>query len=214
MSFVIYRKYIPLAISSAAMTFMLLEYYSGLPFKPYADSVRLMSLIGTDVAMYVATVALFNWNYAKFKTAKNSLEKSYPLVVIASVLVLAVGGFAYGITSNQYAILSQLMISAAAIGQSVSQSVWTWYAAVRGLRFTTWQSTILTVVALMAIGGLASWFYIPVPFMKDVQSWLINIPDKAVIRGMLVGIAIGGVSASVRTLIGRETGFIAASEGG
>jgi hypothetical protein len=48
-----------------------------------------------------------------------------------------------------------------------------------------------------------------VPGIEKISSWLLDIMATAVIRGIVVGSAVGGVAAGLRTLIGREVGFIA-----
>jgi hypothetical protein len=189
---------------------MLLEYFYTPPILTnIADAVRVTSVTCGNFAVFVGVWALFGWNYVKIRTSKTPVQKFYPLVIIGFVLLVSATGFAFGTRSEVYSNMTQFAVTAGALGITSMQGLWIWYAAVRGLRVRTIAGTILTVCALLAITGISPWGYMTIPGIEKISSWLLDIMATAVIRGIVVGSAVGGVAAGLRTLIGREVGFIA-----
>jgi len=51
------------------------------------------------------------------------------------------------------------------------------------------------------------------PGFQDIGRWIMDVPNAAGIRGITIGMAIGGVVTALRVLIGRERRYLAARGG-
>lgn len=95
-------------------------------------------------------------------------------------------------SSTYYSILGFYMVS----------------ASYRAIRARTAEATLLLVVAVIImlmnapIGGVI-WEGIPV-----IGKWIVDVPNTAASRGYIIGLAIGAVILGIRTLVGRERGYL------
>jgi len=95
-------------------------------------------------------------------------------------------------SSTYYSVLGFYMIS----------------ASYRAIRARTKEATLLLVVAVIImlmnapIGG-AIWQGIPA-----LGKWIVDVPNTGASRGYIIGLAIGAVILGIRTLIGRERGYL------
>jgi len=95
-------------------------------------------------------------------------------------------------SSTYYSILGFYMIS----------------ASYRAIRARSGEATLLLVIAVIimlmnAPIGAAVWEGIPA-----LGKWIVDVPNTAASRGYIIGLAIGAVILGVRTLAGRERGYL------
>jgi len=46
------------------------------------------------------------------------------------------------------------------------------------------------------------------PMLVNIEGWLSSVPTTSAMRGIMMGGALGAMSLGIRTMIGRETGFL------
>lgn len=139
----------------------------------------------------------------------------YSIVLILSMLVTLFVGFYSGIKygglfelgtpfmwyyDNVYVPLSATMFSLLAFFIAS--------AAYRAFRARTFEATLLLIAgALVMIGrvpiGDMLWNKLP-----PIADWIMEIPQMAAKRGMLIGIALGMVITSLRILLGIERTYL------
>jgi hypothetical protein len=97
----------------------------------------------------------------------------------------------------------QLVISA---GVNGLLAFWIVSAAFRAFKVRTWEAFILFMTAVFVIflnapfGG-AIW-----PGFGTIGTWIMNVPNNAVFRGIVIASAIGVIALGFRTLLGYERG--------
>jgi hypothetical protein len=64
--------------------------------------------------------------------------------------------------------------------------------------------TVAFVLALRAIGPVSAF----APWMMDMGNWILDVPYKSVMRGIVIISAVGILFVVGRTLVGRESGMI------
>jgi len=84
-------------------------------------------------------------------------------------------------------------------------------AAVRSLRLRNIDAGIMLVAAALVMlrnipAGAAIWSSLPA-----IGGWVLDYPNLAAQRGIVIGIAIGVVAVGVRTILGYERGYLALS---
>jgi len=81
-------------------------------------------------------------------------------------------------------------------------------AAYRAFRLRTLEASVLLIVGtLMLLGrapiGGAMWSGFP-----DIATWLMDVPNVAGQRAIMLGVAIGAISLCLRQLLGVERGYM------
>jgi hypothetical protein len=206
MSNMLYRKYIPLALTTIAGVSMLLEYFFNVPlFATLAVSFRSISSKSVGVGHIAANGLLFLWNYRKIQQAQTPIDKGIAgttLVVSAIYLIL---GFGLGQPSIPYKGLSEWTWSGISYGVIMSYPFWLLWAAYRALRVRTLEGLGLLVAAFVVILSMAPWSYIYIwPGFEQVNPWLSDNFSQPAMSAILMGAGIGGAAAAIRTLLWKE----------
>lgn len=80
-------------------------------------------------------------------------------------------------------------------------------AAFRALRTRTVESFILVLAVIFTllyrapVGGI-------IPLIPEIGDWIQSVPSTGGMRGIIIGMAIGAIGMGLRTLIGRERGYL------
>jgi hypothetical protein len=92
-------------------------------------------------------------------------------------------------------------------------------AAFRAFRIRNVEAGLLAIAALIVMLGrvpignlLSSWAPEPIQF-PAMANWLMEIPQNAAKRGILIGAALGVMSTGLRIILGVESSFIRGGEG-
>lgn len=87
-------------------------------------------------------------------------------------------------------------------------------AAYRALRIKTSESAILVIAAVLAM-----MFNAPVggaihPMLPEVGKWVLDVPNAAAFRGVILGIATGVIALGVRMILQIEKSYLGIREEG
>lgn len=80
-------------------------------------------------------------------------------------------------------------------------------ASFRALRTRTVESFILVLAVIFTllyrapVGGI-------IPLIPEIGDWIQSVPSTGGMRGIIIGMAIGAIGMGLRTLIGRERGYL------
>ena len=78
----------------------------------------------------------------------------------------------------------------------------------RALRFKTVESGIFTIVGLVVLARNAPAFAVYFPVLKVWGSFVSDVLTTSAQRGIMICGALGAISLGIRTMTGRETGFL------
>jgi hypothetical protein len=162
------------------------------------------AIILAAVATLVGIMNLLSVHWKRVRTNKGGLV--YSLVTILAFVFTLLAGAILGISNLQYTLgLTTILISIEGSLMAVL-AVSLAYAALQLFRkrsinliSTTFIISAL-VFLLLNVGFLTST---NVPFLKDLAA-LINQLPVAGARGLLIGIALGGLTAGLRILLGTD----------
>jgi hypothetical protein len=147
------------------------------------------------------------------KIARKKEGWGYAAVIIASFLLMVILGFSGGAGFREaasfdwlyrfmYIPLSATMF--AILGFFVAS------ASYRAFRARNIEASLLLVAAFLVmlgrvpVGDMVTGFMPDGYQMSDLASWIMNFPQKAGQRAIMVGIALGLVSTSLRVILGVE----------
>ena len=84
-------------------------------------------------------------------------------------------------------------------------------AAYRTFRARSLEAGILLTAAVIVMLGVTIGSAIT-PLLPDAVQWLMEIPNTAATRGILLGICLGSIATSLRIIFGIERGYLGGGE--
>lgn len=220
------RREIPLLITSVAGFVFAISYF--IPHAPFGNAE---SIFGD----WVSIVQAFAIWLGVLNLLKVSLEKMYrktegwpySYLIIASLIGTVIVGFYSGfgginatpqysysdtgtgfdwIYRNIYAALTSTMFSMLAffVGS----------ASYRAFRARNFHATLLLLSGFLVMGGRVplldrvSAFFTDIPIFSNIANWIMNYPNSAGQRAILIGIALGITSSSLRIILGIERAHV------
>lgn len=201
--------YIPLIIIYVTAALVLLDFFTdGL----VVDGIgRLLALWVSIIAGILLLIGLLNIIRVHVERLRQRHESApYSLALLISVAVVIIAGvvgrqvmgqgdsvsnwlFQYiyqPLSTTMFSLLAFLMLS----------------AAIRALRIGTVESTLLLVGALIVLLGQVA--ISPLDKLAAISQWFQDYPVLGVVRGILIGAALGGIVTSMRYLLGVDNQYL------
>jgi len=148
------------------------------------------------------------------KIARKKPDWGYALVIIVFfVFVLIIGltgGENFRDTGTPFDWIFQYMYNPLSATMYAILAFFVASASYRAFRARNAEATLLLFAAFLVMLGrvpVGDWLtqFMPVGYrMSDVASWIMNFPQTAGQRAIMIGIALGLVSTSLRIILGIE----------
>jgi uncharacterized membrane protein len=202
------RTEVPVAIAFVAGMLMIVSLFIPHPVVAQpAAVVRSWAIIITAFA-YVLGVA----NIARISlgaVSKRSKDWEYKVVLLTAMAVMLFLGLGLGVRSggpfdwaylNVYVAMQSTMFSLLAFFIAS--------AAYRAFRARTVDATLLLVTAAIVMLGRVPvgeqvWSRFP-----DLTEWIMEVPNMAAKRGIMIGAALGGISTGLKMILGLERSYL------
>lgn len=81
-------------------------------------------------------------------------------------------------------------------------------AAVRTFRARSFEAALLLAAALIVMLGRAPLGELISPYFPAVSEWIMQIPNTAAKRGVLLGVCLGSMATSLRIIFGLERSYL------
>ncbi len=81
-------------------------------------------------------------------------------------------------------------------------------AAYRAFRARTLEATILLSAAVIVMAGRVPLGEYLLPGIGQISDWIMNVPNTAAQRGLLIGVSLGGIAISVKIIFGIERAYL------
>ncbi len=199
------RTRLPLALGSAIAALMLVAFFSPPMKSAYGGRIGTGLYIFIAFATIPGAVGLVRLHATRIKRRHGSaVYSAVTLVALAATIGLGIADGKYNgpqfrwIYLNVFSPLQKTVFSFLAFF-IVS-------AAYRAFRARSLEATLLLAAAVVVLVGNAV-VSIPLPG-GPAEGWLLTVPAMAMQRGIVLGVALGMISQSVRILLGLERGFV------
>jgi len=212
------RRGIPLTITAVVGVVMIVSYFMP-PLEGLQDRFSSFYLIIAAFAIVLGILNLTLTNVQKIRRKRPDWPFSFVtligLAVMASAGIYndAEGGLFDTLFYNIYTPLSATMFALLAFFVAS--------ASYRAFRARTKEATVLLIAAFLVMMGrvplgdllyakLLFWFPDSLDFLKpsNISDWIMNFPNLAGQRAILIGAALGVVSASLRLITGLERTYL------
>jgi hypothetical protein len=209
------KRRVPILLTAFIGITFVVQFF--VPHKPFSGMQDRL----TDWVQIIAAFAIWLGALNLMKVSGDAVYRRqrgwpYAAVIIASFLVTVVVGFFFSgferfqdpgtpfdwIYQNVYNPLSATMFAMLAFYVAS--------ASYRAFRARNLQATLLLVAGFLVmlgrvpVGDTLTGFLPPGYRISDLSDWIMNVPNKAGQRAIMIGIALGTVSTSLRLILGIE----------
>jgi hypothetical protein len=217
------RRTIPLLITFVFGTFMVLEYFSHAPW--VVDAKAHLMNVGMVIMAVTFVIGMINIVSVNVPVVRRrARDWPYKLVLFAGIAVMLFLGFVWGkdpgtpfdwVFIHFYVPLGATMFALLAFFIAS--------AAFRAFRARTPEAALLLSAAVLVMLGRVPigqllWSALPFHLLPDflpplaedpfLWTWIMDVPNLAGKRAIMIGAALGAISTGLRILLGLERSYL------
>lgn len=203
------RREVPVVICFLAGLSFILEYF--IPhqnIRPIFENFRQWAIIVITFAYVLGISNIVRVNYHVIQ--KKGRDWFYKMVLVLGLFFMIIVGLFFGgigegtvffwIYNNAYSPLQSTMFALLAFFIAS--------AAFRAFRVRTFQASLLAITAILVMLGRVPvgenvWKSFP-----DLVEWIMNVPQLAGKRAIMIGAALGAISTALKILVGLERTYL------
>ncbi|HEX7402284.1 MAG TPA: hypothetical protein VF369_08905 [candidate division Zixibacteria bacterium] len=203
------RREVPIVICFLAGLSFILEYF--IPHqsvRPIFENFRQWAIIVIAFAYVLGISNIVRVNYHVIQ--KKGRDWIYKIVLVLGLFFMIIVGIFFGgigegtiffwIYNNAYYPLQSTMFALLAFFIAS--------AAFRAFRVRTFQASLLGITAILVMIGRVPigenvWKSFP-----DLVEWIMNVPQLAGKRAIMIGAALGAISTALKVLVGLERTYL------
>jgi len=201
---------IPLAITIVLVLLEVADYFFQVPvINSIARDVTVATLVMSACAIGIGIISLARIHVTRItKKRPHSLESAIMLVTLAAFILV---GAVLGSADPNYVYMFQNIIVPLDSTMFSLAGFFMASAAYRAFRARSNEALILLIAAVLVMLGQAPigealWSGFP-----GISQWILDVPNTAGVRALIMGIAIGMLSLTIRMLMGHERGYLGAT---
>jgi len=209
------RREIPLLISMVTGIFVLVGFFVPHPaIRTLYDDIQqwVIIVVAFTYVLGMANVLRINWT----QVSRRERDWPYKIVLIVGVVATMVIGFSEGThyldDGSKFSWIYNTFYSAMAATMFSLLAFFIASAAFRAFRVRTVEAFLLAIAAFVLMLGRVPIGSLIHPILPEAADWLMEIPQNAAKRGILMGAALGVMATGFRIILGIERTY--GSEGG
>jgi len=179
--------------------------------KTAAGEIQSWGVIIAALALGLAFVNLTRIHIRRISLRRANWQFSVMLVIV--MFLQAIIGFIDTSTGDIYNFGFEYVLTPAGAMMYALLALWIASAAYRAFTARSIDSAILLISASLVMLGnapIGQAIYADMPMFKD---WIMNVPNMAAQRGIMIGASIGAIALGIRILMGIERGHLGGGEG-
>lgn len=200
------RREVPIVICFLAGFFFIGNYFSP-KLQPAAQVVNQWAIIAIAFAYVLGVANIFRVNSQVI--ARKGRDWIYKIVLIAGFVIM----FAFGILKgvNEGTTFNWIFMNALYPMQATMFALLAFYiasAAFRAFRIRSFQAALLGVTAVIVMIGRVPIGELIWKDFPNFTEWIMNVPQLAAKRAIMIGAALGAISTGIKVLIGLERTYM------
>lgn len=207
------RREVPLLITGVAGVIFVIQYFiPHFPFNRLSNWFSDWFSIIAACAIWLGALNLIKISVEKIIYKRH--EWGYSVIIVSCFLLMVVFGFWQGRGSREAGTAFNWMYEFAYTPLSATMfailAFFVGSASYRAFRARNLEATLLLLAAFLVMIGRVPvgdqlTFFLPEEWrLSQIAAWIMNFPNSAGQRAIMIGIALGIVSASLRIILGIE----------
>jgi hypothetical protein len=207
---IIVRTQAPLTITFIIGIIIIMAYFFPIKeIKLISDDIVKWGVILNAFAMCLGATTLYRFHirHVMRRTPGQWLYSIWLLIVMS---IFIIRGVAWTPADPIFRWLFDITVTPIEGAMNALLAFFILSAAYRALRARTLEATFLLVAAgilMMTNAPLGEAFWGGIPVMGR---WILDVPNMAASRGLIISIALGTIALSIRTLLGYEREYLGA----
>ena len=203
------KRQIPLAITFFAGMIMIVQFF--IPHWPFTELFQLFNRWYLIIAVFAMILGIGNLlKIHSGRVHRRTGGWRYSSVLLAGFVVMAVAGIGWGIERgtlfhylywNMHLPMSSTMFALLAFFVAS--------ASYRAFRARTAEATLLLGAAIVVMLGRVPLGHYIWDKLPQLGEWIMDYPNMAGQRAIMIGIALGVASTSLRIILGIERTYLA-----
>lgn len=205
---VIIRRQIPIILVFITSVIVMADYFLKIPETgPIVKDLQNWGIILTAFTLGFGAVNLF-YLHTRHISRRTPGQWPFSIWLLLIIVVFAVAGVTMGPTSGGYSWLYNSSYFALSATVYSSLGFYMTTGCYRALRARNVEAALLLVVGAISLLRNAPAIAVGVPVIIPMEAWLSAVPTTSAQRGIMIGASLGAIALGLRTMIGRETGFL------
>ncbi len=218
------RLFLPLLVTFLCGILMILHFFiPHAPISTMGEGLTDWYMIVASAAIFLGVVNLVQVHLMKISNKSKNWQ--YSPVVLAGFFAMVGTGVVYGVEeARPFDFMFQNMVVPMGATMFSLLAFFVASAAFRAFRSSNWRATLLLVSAFIVMLGRVPigdliWRLIPgaaegahPSLVSDVAEWLMQVPNMAGQRAVMIGAALGVVATSLRMIFGIERSYLGGAE--
>ncbi len=206
---IFWKRSLPVAITFITGVIFAAQYYVPHPAsETLLSEASVWSQIIAGFAILLGVGSLLHTHYVKIK--RKEAGWGYSVVMFLSMFfMLSAGVWSSG--KNEGTAFGWLYNYVMVALQGTMFSLLAFFvasAAYRAFRARTPEATVLLLSAILVMSGRVPLGEYLVPWIGQVSDWIMNVPNTAAQRGILIGVSLGGIATSIKIICGIERAYL------
>lgn len=202
------KRKIPIVVLFIMAIVMLVQYFIPHPkSRFFYNEILEWLIIILTFAMLLGLFSLIRHHLLKIKRKESDVFYSY--VVLIGLAASLISGFGWGIERGSpfMMIFEHIQIPM----ESTMFSLLAFFiasAAFRTFRARNVEATLLLIAAVIVMLGRVPVGHYISHYIPDLAHWILDFPNTAAKRGILIGVALGTMGMSIRIMLGIERSWM------
>lgn len=206
---IFWKRSLPVLITFVTGVVFALQYYVPHPAsEAMLTEVSVWNQIIAGFAAILGVASLLSVHYVKMK--RKEAGWGYSAVLYLSMLVTLFVGIWSGGESQEtsfgwlynYVLVALQATMFSTLGFFVAS------AAYRAFRARSLEATVLLIAAVFVMFGRVPLGEYLVTGIGQVSDWIMNVPNTAARRGIIIGISLGSIATSIKIIVGIERAYL------
>jgi hypothetical protein len=208
------RRQVPLALCFIFGLFTAIQYFiphAGVQVFQERFLGWLMTLLA--FAFLLGTVSLVRVHYHKIRD--KAPDRGFSLVMFAGLIMMLGLGFFHPEHHSPDSPFNYMFLNVQVPIEATMFSLLAFYiasAAFRAFRARTLEATLLLVAAAIVMLGRVPIGDLISPKIPEVTRWILEVPNLAAKRGIMIGVGLGMMSTALKIMLGIERAWMGGSD--
>ena len=206
---VFWKRSVPVLMTFILGVTFALQYYVPHPAaEALLSEVAVWNQIIAGFAIILGVGSLLHTHYVKIK--RREAGWGYSAVMYLSMAIMLGAGLWSG-GKGQGSVFGWLYDYVLVALQGTMFSLLAFFvasAAYRAFRARSPEATVLLLAAVLVMFGRVPLGEYLVSGIGQVSDWIMNVPNTAAQRGILIGVSLGGIATSIKIICGIERSYL------